>query len=468
MTENFFWPKLGDFVSRHKYRGKEIGFVQSAESVINRALKQIDRSELVNLGCDLVNIPSPPGHERKIAEYILGFFESLGLETTKQELGEDRWNAIGVIRGKGDGASISFNGHMDTSFTGTPEDLLWVRKEVASTPEFQPKAFVKDDHIYGLGIANMKAGLTAMLTAAKALKKSEINLKGDVYFTGVAGETGRAPVDEYWGQQYEAGGYGSRYMVSRGMVSDYAVCCDGSNMKLTWVQTGVAYLKVTTYGKAVYVPFVNRDWNKRQSISALSKMVPIINAIEDWSADYETKNSREWDGLLVSPHVCIGCIRAGVPYRPSLTPGFCNIYIDVRTPPDITPLSILDEVRRLVRQVDPTADVSMYRSQMGHIAKDAGVLIDTVEKAFKDVCDKPIEKATAAYNSMWTDTNVYNEIGIPCVKIGPSPSDIGEERKYGAMPIEDILNAAKLYTITAIRMTDNPKRKHQSQNPRKS
>ena len=38
-------------------------------------LAHIDRDELAQLGCDLTSIPSPTGHEKAIAEFILAWFD---------------------------------------------------------------------------------------------------------------------------------------------------------------------------------------------------------------------------------------------------------------------------------------------------------------------------------------------------------------------------------------------------------
>ena len=93
---------------------------------------------------------------------------------------------------------------------------------------------------------------------------------------------------------------------------------------------------------------------------------------------------------------------------------------------------------------------------MGHVAKSAEKLIATVKDSYEYLFKEQVQKASAAYNSMWTDTNVYNEIGIPCVKIRPSPTTIDQEKKYGAMPIGDIMNAAKLYTLVGLEVANWP------------
>src|SRR5215470_15903719 len=81
-------------------------------------LANVDEQELVSMCCDVVNIPSATGHELKMAEYMRGRFEQLGLEVSWQEVEESRANVIGRRSGEGNGPDLMFNGHMDTSNTG--------------------------------------------------------------------------------------------------------------------------------------------------------------------------------------------------------------------------------------------------------------------------------------------------------------------------------------------------------------
>jgi len=93
------------------------------KKLADKVLAQIDRMELAQLACDLTDIPSPTGQEGLVAEFILNWFETNGLKAVRQDVDVDRPNAIGVLKGNGTGLSLGFNGHMDTSFTGTSEDL---------------------------------------------------------------------------------------------------------------------------------------------------------------------------------------------------------------------------------------------------------------------------------------------------------------------------------------------------------
>src|SRR5690349_3982669 len=118
-----------------------------------QVLAQIDRNELAQLGCDLTSIPSPTGQEKAIAEFILEWFSANGLKAVRQDVEPDRPNAVGILKGDGTGLSLSFNGHTDTSYTGTREDLRMVAD---IEPETELKGRIVGDRVQGLGISNMK------------------------------------------------------------------------------------------------------------------------------------------------------------------------------------------------------------------------------------------------------------------------------------------------------------------------
>ena len=82
-------------------------------------LELIDKQTTAKLLTDLVNISSPTGEEAEIAKYLADRFEKVGLKAALQEADEGRYNAVGLLEGDGSGLSLMFNGHMDTSFTGS-------------------------------------------------------------------------------------------------------------------------------------------------------------------------------------------------------------------------------------------------------------------------------------------------------------------------------------------------------------
>lgn len=63
--------------------------------------------------------------------------------------------------------------------------------------------------------------------------------------------------------------------------------------------------------------------------------------------------------------------------------------------------------------------------------------------------EKAIAEFILAYRaSIWTDTNVYNELGIPAIKIGPRGRRISARNEE--IEIDAMVKAAQLYALIAL------------------
>jgi acetylornithine deacetylase/succinyl-diaminopimelate desuccinylase-like protein len=413
----------------------------SAEKV----LAAIDRGELAQLGCELTSIPSPTGQERAIAEYILGWFEKNGIKAVRQDVEPDRPNAVGIVKGDGTGLSLGFNGHMDTSFTGTSADA---RMAAGLEPESELKGRIVGEKVQGLGISNMKGGLAAFMMAGKALAKSGVKLKGDVVLAAVVGEISRTPVGPWQSQEYRGEGVGTRHLLTHGMHTDYAVCCDGSDLNIVWTQAGVVQARVTTFGKAEAAWGTNRGAYPMERVNAIVKMTKIIGAIERWGAEFEEKHIyRSPTGPLL-PKVNIGAIEGGAPYRPNYFPGVCSIYIDIRMPPQVRPVAIKHEMERALNALGVEYELEFYKSLLGYEGKNVEPLVKSAEETFQHLFGEKIKAESADRASIWTDTNIYNELGIPAIKIGPRGRRISARNEE--IDIDVMVKAAQLYALMAL------------------
>src|SRR5439155_993537 len=95
------------------------------------------------------------------------------LQVQRQQVEDNRANALGTWVGAGGGRSLMLNGHMDTSYSGREP---WLR----AVPGFQPQAFERDGRLYGLGISNMKGALACYVETVRVLRDAGIRLRGDV------------------------------------------------------------------------------------------------------------------------------------------------------------------------------------------------------------------------------------------------------------------------------------------------
>lgn len=415
------------------------------KDLAQKVLAQIDRDELAQLGCDLTSIPSPTGQEKAIGEFILNWFNSNGIKAVRQDVEFDRPNAVGIVKGEGTGLSLSFNGHTDTSFTGTVEDARMVAK---MEPESELKGKIVGDKVQGLGISNMKGGVAAFMMAGKALKKSGVKLKGDVILATVVGEISRTPIGPWQTKEYRGEGAGTRHLLTHGMHSDYAVVADGSDMNIVWTQNGVVQVKIQTFGKAEAAWGSSRTTHPMDKMNAIVRMTKIIDAVERWGAEFESKYVYNSPTGPLTPKVNIGGIEGGAPYRPNYFPGVCAIYVDIRMPPQVRPVQIQNELEKILNATGIEYDMDIYKSLLGHEGKNVEPLVACAEEVYQFLFGEKIKPEAPDRASIWTDTNVYNELGIPAIKIGPRGRRIGPRNEE--IEIDMMVKAAQVYSLIAL------------------
>ena len=410
-----------------------------------RVLQHIDADELAQLACDLVNIPSPTGQEKAIAEFILDWYAANGLKPVRRETEADRPNAVGILKGRGGGLSLMFNGHLDTSFTGTAEDLRMVANV---EPESEMLGTIRDGKVCGLGISNMKGGIAAFMAAGKALEHSGVHLKGDVILAAVVGEISRTPIGPYQTREYRGEGAGTRHILTHGIQSDYAVVADGSDMNVVWTQTGVVDFKITTFGQAEAAWGTKRSTHPMVQLNAIVKMTKIIAAVEQWAERFEDEHIYHSPTGPIYPKVNIGGIEGGAPYRPNYFPGVCSIYVDVRIPPQLRPVAVQHEIEAILGSLGIEYELEAYKSLLGHEGKGVEPLVESLKEAHQHLFGAKLKYEVPQRASIWTDTNVYNEMGIPAVKIGPRGRRTGPRAEE--LEIEQMVKAAQLYALVAL------------------
>lgn len=422
-------------------------------STVEKVLSHIDREELARLAMDVVSIPSPTGSEAAVAKFIVDWLGKEKIDAFLQEMETDRYNVVGVLHGTGDGPTLLYNAHMDTALAGTQEDLL-ITGEMR--PEWQPQATRDGDVIRGTGIVNDKGPLACTLIMAKALKESGVALAGDVIVTGVAGEIGRSPIDQYQGPAYRGKGLGARYLVTHGVVGDYAIVCEPSQLRITWAQCGAVFIKITTGGEPMYAPFVDHPVAAAESKNAVVKMANVVAALEDWARQYEQRHRHEFKGGTVVPKVNVGAISGGAPFKPNFSPGVCSLFVEAFMAPGQRPIEVLREVRGVLKATGTGARASLYLSVNGYEAKGAEPLVATMEEAYTFVRGRKPEPIRSPFTSTYADLNVFVEVGIPAIKCGPSPDEPNAKPATAERQnLDDLLAATRMYAIAAMEITNN-------------
>ena len=107
-------PAAATLVDRRRAGDLDGGF----EAWAAAGRMKIDRDRLVDTASQLVNVHSFTGDEERMADLMLAIFDGMGLQVQRQQVEDNRANALGTWAGAGGGPSLMFNGHMDTSYSG--------------------------------------------------------------------------------------------------------------------------------------------------------------------------------------------------------------------------------------------------------------------------------------------------------------------------------------------------------------
>lgn len=399
------------------------------------------QGEAAELALTLGQINSPHGNEGEAGKFVYDWLEKNKLADKLQEVLPGRYNAIGRLPGSGGGKSLILNSHLDTAY-GLEEDIWTAGRFSRGDIE----AWAEGDRLYGQGVVNDKAPMAATLLALKAIREFKLPLCGDLIFTGVCGEIGQAPIDEYQGTRYQGKGTGSRYAVLHGVVADYALVAECTNWCMTATECGDLFVKVSIYGRAVYTPFLSRAGASPNAIVAAAKFV---EAFETWASEYEKRASYQSPSGPVIPKASIGAIRSGLPYKPIETAGVCAVYLDVRIPPPGDPNAVLRELRELTLSLGLDAEVQAYLFRRGYDGENVEPLQDAVQRAHAQVFPNPPGTPDAPVSSMWRDLNVFNEVGIPSLTYGP-PLGLSAEGWSYFIRRDDVNLAAQLYAMIAL------------------
>jgi acetylornithine deacetylase len=276
---------------------------------------------LEHLLCDLVAInsvnphldPGAPG-EGKLARFMAGWLEHIGLEVQMIGSVEGRPNVVATARGTGGGQTLLLNGHMDTvSVGGMPHP-------------FEP--VIRDGMLFGRGAYDMKGGLAACMVAISEARK--LQLRGDVVFTAV--------IDE------EYASLGTQELAKH-VHSDGAIVAEFSELQMILAHRGFVWMEVETTGRAAH------GSRPDLGVDAIAKMGKVLVALEQLDQRLRLHPSHP---LLGSGSLHASLIQGGK--EPSTYPDKCVLTMERRTLPGESAENVEAEVQAIInhlRQSDP-------------------------------------------------------------------------------------------------------------------
>lgn len=380
---------------------------------------EIDDEETIDIMKSLIRINSVnpdvgdgPG-EADIAREVESLLRRAGLDVETQGVKGDRYNVIGILRGHCSERRLMLNGHMDTVGVTNME-----------VEPFEPLA--KNGLIFGRGSCDMKGGLAAMISAAKAVASSSRRLKGDLYFAAV--------VDE------EYNSLGSERVLDDYPV-DGVIVCEPTEMNVGIAHMGFAWIELETLGKAAHGSVVEEGHD------AIVDMARVIEEIET----LETRDRRRSHNLLGTPKFHTSKIVGGKDW--STVPDHCKLMVERRTLPGETSIDVLEEIRTAIAMAKARFPEISVESKLNF---ERTPLESSLEEDVAQTLAKAIESVTGAGAKFvglpyWSDASIFSTRGgIPSALFGPG-SIKQAHSVVEHVPIEEVKMSARILADAAIR-----------------
>jgi len=201
----------------------------------------------------IVQTPSLPGEEGQVAALVRGKMEGLGYD----DVWTDDWgNVVGLLRGRGAGRSVMFNGHMDHVDPGQADEWPY--------PPYGGQ--IHDGRLWGRGVADMKGPLAAMVHAVGLLAQEDLRPLGDVYVATVV--------------QEEVGGLGTKNLLGA-LRPDVAVVGEATSNQLARGHRGRIELVVRVRGKAVHASVPDQGINPHYVLARFIQRMDTLSLAED-------------------------------------------------------------------------------------------------------------------------------------------------------------------------------------------
>lgn len=346
-----------------------------------------DTADAVALTRALVTVPSvnpalEPGGagEAGVAELAAGWLEGWGFSVERTEFAPGRASVVARVR-RGGGRRLVLNGHLDT-----------VGVAGMTVPPFG--AEIRDGRLYGRGACDMKAGIAALLAAARDAVR-EGSFRGELIVALVADE--------------EHASLGMQAVLDEGLKADAAVVCEPTGLAVMPANKGFVWLDVSFRGRAAHGSRPDRG------VDAIRHAGRFLAALDEIDAALTAAPAHP---LLGHGSLHAGTIQGGT--APSIYPASCDLVLERRTLPGEDPAgvvaaiqAVLDRLRAEVPGFDATLTPGLARPAT-EVPVDAPIV-----QALLAALAETGQPQVVAGMTAWVDAALLNEAGIPAVCFGP-------------------------------------------------
>ncbi len=383
--------------------------------LIDRVISQFQENEAIELTRALIRIPSIFGDEGAMADYLSQELIKLRLPVECIEAKKGRPNLISSIKGQTDDVGLILVGHIDTVPPDQGSDEPW---------GFDPfGGELRNGCIYGLGSADMKGGIAAILSAFKAVLNAEVKLKKGLTIVFCADEEGGSIE-------------GMKYIAERKMVKgSLAMAADTTNMCIQGWFKGRTIYEIETRGKTAHPS------NPTKGINAINHMADIIHKINHVGFPHAKHE------FLGGCTINFGSVQGGKDIKS--IPEQCKATLEVRTVPGQTGEGVREQINAYIsemKKMDPSLVASVKimsgKDPMELSARDP--IFDVIQKASQKAIGKKLQlgKAGIGGGDLYF---LWKNMGIPGINFGPGDVELAHSpNEY--VKIDNIVAVSKCYT----------------------
>lgn len=386
---------------------------------LNRTFYKVEKEQdsLVEICKGLIRIPSFPGREGDIAEFISRKLKQFGLDKVwVDKLGD----VIGLIRGRKEASNIVFDGHMDVVPPG--DRANW---------RFDPLgAEVSGGAVWGRGASDMKGSIASMLKAAEILTGTGMKPRSNIYLVFVV-------------QEETQEGIGIQNAIEEEIPKpDLVILGEATRLNLAIGHKGRAEIEVKTRGKTSHGSMPELGEN------AVYKMTPIVSQIEKLN-ERLARHPFLGKSTIALTKICCE------PGEGPIIPDICRITLDRRIILGESEQAILSEIREVAKPHGAETaiieeDLTSYTGEKKRVRKyfqpwllrPDSPLVEAARLTLESSLKKTIQKIAWTFSTDGAYT--AGEASIPTIGFGA-----GDERLAHTpndhVEIRELIEACKGY-----------------------
>jgi len=281
----------------------------------------------------------------ELIEWIEQFLESYNFKCTK--IIDEKTKKMNLVAEIGENPELAFAGHLDT----VPSDTNW------NTNPFE--LTIKGNIAYGLGVSDMKGGISAFLKAITNIDADKMKKGLKLYFT----------FDE------ELYFKGIKHLIAKEeKIPQNLILAEPTDLIPVKGTKGLLDLEVKFFGKSAHSSALT------SGINAILKANNFINELIEMSEELK----QEQNSIFEIPYttINIGEIKGGTTVN--IVPNECTVVFDVRIINKGQNLIILDKIKKLIEKYD--SELKIRVNIEPKINTNIG-MIQTIEEITNKKCE---------------------------------------------------------------------------------